>query len=404
MFIGLVAVVIVAAVSLGLARLEPAAPTVDRAQVWTDTVKRGEMLRQVRGNGSLVPEKIVTVQSDTGGTVADILVWPGAEVQPETVLLVLENPQLKQEAFDLGWQLKGAEAKFAELEAQLETERFAQEATLTSCGFELEQARLEAIAVEKLFAESLEAELTAKAARAKADGLRVRHELEQRRLTIMERTSRARIAVQQADLEKLRALLKLKQDQVADLHVRAGIRGVLQQIGDRERLQIGERIAVGATLAKVVRPDQLKAEIKIAETQARDVRIGQRASIDTRNGLIPGRVSRVDPAVANGTVTVDVSLEGGLPRGARPDLSVDGTIELERLTDVLYVGRPVHGQSDATLGMFKVQANGEAARVPVKLGRSSVSTIEVLEGLAAGDEIVLSDMSQWDEYSRIKLR
>jgi hypothetical protein len=289
------------------------------------------------------------------------------------------------------------------LEAQLETERFAQQSVVTTTGISLEQARLNASATEALFAARLEAELNAKSDRAKADGLEVHYQLEQKRLEILERSAQAQRAVQKADLEKLRALLKLKQDQVAALQVRAGIHGVLQQVGDAARLQIGERVGPGATLAKVVRPEQLKAEIKIAETQARDVRIGQPATIDTRNGVIPGHVARVDPAVVNGTVTVDVTLDGVLPKGARPDLSVDGTIELERLDDVLHVARPVHGQSDSTVGVFKILADNRAVRVPVKLGRSSVSTIEVIEGLAEGDRVVLSDMSQWDEYDRVRL-
>jgi multidrug resistance efflux pump len=407
--LGFGGVIMVGLATLGLSRLEPAAPRVDRAQVWTDAVERGEMLRQVRGNGSLVPEKIITVQSDTGGTVHDILVFPGTEVEPDTVLLTLSNPALEQEAFDLGWQLAAAEAAMRELEAQVETDRFSQEATVARCQVELEQTELEAAASERLHAEGLEAELAAKAVRAKAKALSVQLSLEQRRLGVLERTAAAKTAVRQADLEKLRASLKLKQEQVAALHVKAGINGVLQQLGESapgqtERLQIGERIAPGATLAKVVRPDELKAEIKIAETQARDIRIGQSATIDTRNGLIPGRVSRVDPAVANGTVTVDVSLEGELPKGARPDLSVDGTIELERLTDVLFVGRPVDGHSEATIGLFRVSPDGDARRVPVKLGRSSVSTIEIVEGLQEGDEVILSDMSQWDEYDRIELK
>lgn len=398
------AITALALVSFLLARLEPAAPSVERAQVWTDTVKRGEMVRQVRGNGSLVPERIITIQSDTGGTVEDILVWPGTEVEADTVVLVLRNPQVEQAAFELQWQFKAAEAKSSELNAQLETERSAQAATLASCGVELSQAELEATAAEQLAAAGLEAELSAKSARARAEGLKVRHELEQKRLELLDQTSEARLAVQEAELEKLRASLWLKQEQVGALQVKAGIQGVLQQLGEKERLQIGERIAAGATLAKVVRPAELKAEIKIAETQARDVRIGQPASIDTRNGVIPGRVSRVDPAVVNGTVTVDVSLEGPLPGGARPDLSVDGTIELERLTDVLFVGRPVDASSGTTIRLFRVSPDGDTRRVPVKLGRVSVSTIEVVEGLKEGDEVILSDMSQWEDHDRIILK
>lgn len=392
-----------ALITLGLSRLQPSAPRVDRSQVWTDTVERGQMLRQVRGNGTLVPEKIITIQSETGGTVKDILILPGAEVEPDTVLLVLGNPVLEQEAFDLEWQLKAARARREELLAQLQTDRFTLEAAAAAFQVELEQAQLEATASERLFQEDLEAELVTKAALAKANGLRVKLELEKRRLEIYEQSAAAKLAVQQAELEKLQASAALKQKQVADLRLRAGISGVLQQIGDIDRLQVGQRIAPGSTLAKVVRPRELKAEIKIAETQAKDVRIGQSAMIDTRNGLIAGRVSRVDPAVVNGTVAVDVVLEGELPRGARPDLSVDGTIELERLENVLHVGRPVHGQAEATIGLFRVQPDGHALRVPVQLGRSSVSTVEIVAGLDAGDEVILSDMSQWDEYDRIAL-
>jgi hypothetical protein len=291
----------------------------------------------------------------------------------------------------------------SELKAQLETDRYAQEAAVATLQVDLDQARLESSASDQLFKDRLEAELVTKAARAKADGLQVRLDLEMRRLTSLGPTAEAKVAVQQAELEMLRASLALKERQVAELHVRAGIAGVLQQIGDVERLQIGQRITPASTLAKVVRPAELKAEIKIAETQAKDILIGQPAIIDTRNGLISGRVSRVDPAVVNGTVTVDVALEGELPQGARPDLSVDGTIELERLENVLYVGRPVHGQAEATIGMFRLQPDAHALRVPVRLGRSSVSTIEILEGLDVGDEVILSDMTQWDEHNRIRL-
>jgi multidrug resistance efflux pump len=304
----------------------------------------------------------------------------------------------------LEWQVKAAEARMAELKAQVEADRFSQEATVAKFTVESQQAELEAAASERLHTQGLETELAAKGARARADSLSVQLQLEKRRVEILDRTATAKAAVQQAELEKLRASWALKREQVAALRVKAGIPGVLQQLGDEDGLQVGVRIAPGATLAKVVRPDQLKAEIKIAETQARDVRIGQPAAIDTRNGVIPGRISRVDPAVVNGTVTVDVTLQGALPTGARPDLSVDGLIEIERLTNVLFVGRPANAPADATVGLFKVLAKGEARRVPVKLGRSSTSTIEILAGLEPGDEVILSDMSQWDEHDRIMLR
>ncbi len=405
LFLSLAGLVVLAAITLGLARLEPAAPRVERTQVWTDTVKRGEMLRQVRGNGTLVPEQIQYVQVATDGRVERIFVLAGAAVQPDTLILELSNPELEQQAFDLEWQLKGAEAQMRKLKVQLESDRLTQESTIASLRADYTQASLEAQADEILAKDGLVPDLTMKRSRAKGDELKQRLEVEQRRLTIKEESDAAQLAVQNAEFEKIRASLALKREKVAALKVRAGIEGVLQSVGDGTvNLQVGQRLAPGATLAKIVQPTKLKAEIKIAETQARDVQIGQKASIDTRNGVIGGHVTRVDPAVHNGTVTVDVALDDALPRGARPDLSVDGTIELERLENVLYVGRPVNGQPDATVGLFKVNGNGEANRISVKLGRSSVSTIEIVEGLEVGDLVVLSDMSQWDAFSRIKLR
>ena len=404
LLLGLVGLVVIAGVTVGLAQLKPAAPTVEKSSIWMDTVKRGQMLRQVRGNGTLVPEQIQFVQADTDGRVERILVLPGAEVKPDTILLELSNPELKQAAFDAEWQLKAAEALLTKLRVQLESERLTQKAATATLKSEYEQARLEAEADAVLSKEGLVAFLNAKRTRAKADDLAARLQIEEDRLKISEESAKAQVAVQEAELQKVRALLELKQRQVAALQVRAGIEGVLQQIGDLVTLQVGQRVTPSATLAKIVQPTKLKADIKIAETQAKDVQIGQIAAIDTRNGIIPGRVVRVDPSVFNGTVTVDVKLEGPLPRGARPDLSVDGTIELERLDDVLYVGRPVQGQPDSTVSVFKVINGGkEAIRVAVKLGRSSVSTIEIVEGLQSGDQVVLSDMSAWDNHERVKL-
>ena len=397
--------VLLALITLGLAKLEPAAPRVDRAQVWTDTVKRGEMLRQVRGNGTLVPERIQYVQADTDGRIERIHVLAGAVVQPDTLILELSNPELEQQAFDLEWQLKAAEAQRRQLKVQLESERLTQESTIASLRADHTQASLDAEADSILAKDGLVPDLTMKRSRAKAEDLQQRLAVELKRLLIKGDSDQAQLAVQEAEVEKLRASVALRRKQVAALKVRAGVEGVLQSVGDgREALQVGQRMGPGTTLAKIVQPTRLKAEVKIPETQARDVQIGQRAVIDTRNGLIDGVVTRVDPAVQNGTVTVDVKLGGALPRGARPDLSVDGTIELERLEDVLYVGRPFSAQPDAPIGLFRVNASGEADRVSVKLGRSSVSTIEVLEGLSTGDVVVLSDMSQWDAFSRIKLR
>ena len=398
------ALVVIASVTVGLGQLKPAAPTVEKSSIWTDTVKQGQMLRQVRGNGSLVPEQIQFVQAETDGRVERILVLPGAEVRADTVLLELSNQQLKQDVFDAEWQLKGAEAQLTKLKVQLDSERLTQKSVIASLKVDLTQSGLEADADEALAKTGLVAPLTAKRSRAKADELVSRLEIEEERLRISQDSVKAQVAVQEAEIEKIRALLALKRRQLEALRVKAGIDGVLQQIGDAVMLQVGQRVTPSATLAKIVQPTKLKAEIKIAETQAKDILIGQVAAIDTRNGIIPGRVIRVDPAVQNGTVTVDVKLEGALPKGARPDLSVDGTIELERLESVLYVGRPVQGQTDATIGLFKVINAGKyAVRTSVKLGRSSVSTIEILQGLQVGDQVILSDMSAWDNHERVRL-
>jgi multidrug efflux pump subunit AcrA (membrane-fusion protein) len=399
----ILSVVLLGGVTIGLSRLKPAAPSVEKGTLLMDTVKRGPMLRKVRGNGTLVPEQIQFVQSETDGRVERILVKPGAEVTADTILIELSNVELKQAAFDAEYQVKIGEAQLAKLKVQLESDKLTQKAALATLRSESEQARLVAEADENLSKRGLVPRLTAIQTRAKATDLVGRVGIEEERERIAEDSARAQIVAAEADLEKVRAQLALKRRQLAALQVRAGIDGVLQQIGDTQTLQTGQRISPSATLAKIVQPTKLKAEIKIAETQAKDILIGQVASIDTRNGVIPGHVVRVDPSVVNGTVTIDVKLEGPLPRGARPDLSVDGQVELERLTDVLYVGRPVQGQSESTVGLFKVVDNGRGAvRVPVKLGRTDVSFIEVVGGLEVGDQIVLSDMSAWDGHDRIR--
>jgi HlyD family secretion protein len=406
--ISCLALLVLTAVTIGLSRLEPAVPSVEKSSIWSDTVKRATienpMLRQVRGNGTLVPEQIQFVQSETDGRVERILVQPGAQVTAETVLMELSNAELKQAAFDAEYQLKAGEAQLTKLKVQLESDRLTQKATVATLKYEAEQAGFIAEADDTLAKDGLVPNLTARQSRAKATDLRGRVAIEEERLLITGESAKAQIAAAQAELEKTRALLALKQRQLAALQVRAGIEGVLQQIGDLQTLQVGQRINPSATLAKIVQPTKLKAEIKIAETQARDVLIGQPAAIDTRNGIIPGRVVRVDPSVVNGTVTVDVKLDGELPRGARPDLSVDGTIELERLDDAIYVGRPVQGQPDSTVGLFKLVDGGHGAvRVQVKLGRTSVSTVEIVQGLEVGDQVILSDMSAWDGHDRVKL-
>ncbi len=398
---GLVALV---GITLALSRLKPAAPTVDRAQVWLGTVTRGEMLRQVRGNGTLLPQEIHWIPATTPGRVERIQVLPGAEVKADTVLVVLANPEVEQGALDAEWQVKAAEAQFNKLKVQLESDRLSQEAQVAQLNSDCMVAKVDAEADAKLEAEKLVDRLTALRSRTKAEQLVLRCDLEQKRLAVTERNEQAQLAAQQAEMERLRALLALKRKHLAELTVRAGIDGVLQRLGEQEQLQVGQQLAAGANIARVADPTKLKAEIRVIETQAKDIAHGQKAVIDTRNGKIPGRVIRIDPAVQNGTVTVDVALDGPLPKGARPDLTVEGVIELELLPNVLYVGRPVQGQSESTVGLFKLDPNGkEATRIPVKLGRASVNTIEILEGLKEGDRVILSDMSQWDAHNRVRL-
>ena len=399
-----VSVLAVLAITLGLAQLKPAAPSVDKATIYTDAVKRGEMLRRVRGYGTLVPEEIRWIPVTTAGRVQRILVLPGAQVKADTVLVELSNPEVEHDVFEAEWQLKAAESQLARLTVQLESERLAQESTAAALDADCRVAKLDAEADEKLAADQLIDRLTAIRSRTKADLLSRRCELESRRLAILGDSHKAQLAAQEADQARLRATLELRRQQLAALKVRAGIDGVLQRLGDYDPLQVGQQLAAGANLARVADPTKLKAEIKVVETQAKDIARSQKAVIDTRNGTVPGRVVRIDPAVQNGTVTVDVALDGPLPKGARPDLTVEGVIELELLTNVLYVGRPVQGQSESTVGLFKLDPDGrDATRVPVKLGRSSVSTIEILEGLREGDRVILSDMSQWDAQDRIRL-
>jgi HlyD family secretion protein len=369
------------------------------------TVQRGEMVRQVRGNGTLVPEQIRFVQAETDGRVERILVQPGAVVTTDMVLIELSNPELEQAAFDSEWQLKAAEAQLTKLRAQLENDQLAVKASVIALKAEATEAELDAHANEELAKERLVSRLETQRSRSKADALRERFELEQGRLKTCAQSTDAQLAVQQAEVERARALLTRKRQQVAALRVRAGVDGVLQQIGDALLLQVGQRITPAATLAKIVEPTRLKAVLKIPEAQVRDVQIGQKTEIDTRNGLVPGRVVRIDPAAQGGTVTVDVKLEGLLPKGARPDLNVDGVIELERLESVLYVGRPVQGQAESTVGLFKLVDGGRTAhRVLVKLGRSSVSVIEVVHGLQPGDQVILSDMAAWDAHERVRIQ
>ena len=393
---------VLAAVSIGIFRLKPAAPTVERATVWTDTVKRGSMLRQVRGPGSLVPsqEAVRQIPAETEATVVRIHMLPGSQVTAGTVLLEMSNPQTEQAAVDAQLQLKAAEAEYQSLRVKLESDLMNQKAGAATVHADDAQAQRQEQTDKALYDLGVISGLAYKSSKDKADELNTRNDLETQRLTANQRAIESQMAEQQAKVDEMRTLATLKQKQLDALKVRAGIDGVLVDLP----LQVGQHVLPGTMLAKVVEPDHLMATLKIAETQARDVQIGEPASIDTHNGVIAGSVMRVDPAVQNGTVTVDVKLTGELPKGARPDLSVDGTIDLERLDNVLYVGRPAFGQENSTISLFKLDPDGQGAvRVPVKVGRASVNSIQVLEGLHEGDTVILSDMSRWDNTDRIRL-
>ena len=396
-----VGVLIVVLVSVALAQMKPAAPTVERATVWVDTVKRGSMVRQVRGLGTLVPEDTRWLPATTEGRVERIVLRPGAHVTADSVILELTNPQVEQEAINARLALQAAEAQLANQKVQLQNELLTQQAQAATVGADYTQARLQAEVNEELAKQELISELVRKQSQVRAEELKTRNEIEEKRLSTARESIEARIRVQQAAVDQARAVAALYESRLSALKVRPGFAGVLQQVP----VEVGQQVAPGQNLARVADPGRLKAELRIAETQAKDIEIGQPAQIDTRNGIIAGRVSRKDPAATNGTVTVDVALTGALPRGAVPDLSVDGTIELERLENVLYVGRPAFGQEQSTVGLFKVtDESGEAERTQVKLGRSSVNTIEIQSGLNVGDQVVLSDMSAWDAFDRVRLR
>jgi HlyD family secretion protein len=398
---GTVALLLLGGVTYGLSKLRPAAPTVDKATIWPDEVKRGPMVREVRGLGTLVPEDIRWIAAQTDSRVDRWVLRPGAIVKPDSVIMELSDPTLSQTALDAELQLRGAEADLANLKVQVNSDLMNQKSIEAGVRSDYEQAKIEHERDLKLLKEGITPEITERTSRVKEQQLAIRLQLESDRTKIAADSGIARLAAQQAKVEETKALYQLKKSQLDALHVRAGINGVLQLVP----VDVGQHITPGTNLARVADPKKLKAEIKIAETQAKDVAIGQKATVDTRNGIVNGHVTRIDPSVVNGTVTVDVTIDDPLPLGARPDLSVDGNITLENLKDVLYVGRPVHGQSDSTIGLFKLVDDGsEAVRVNVKLGRSSVNTIEVLDGLKVGDKVILSDMSAWDNFDRVRLR
>ena len=397
-----VALVVLFTVGIAVSRLKPASPAVERSTVWTDTVKRGPMVRQVRGIGTLVPreDRIRLIPAETEATVVRLRVLPGAHVEPDTIIMDLTDPQLQQELLGAQLDVRAAKVEYLNLEAKLQSDLMTQRAGAATVTADHSQAQKQAQTDEALYKLGVISGLTYSASQGKADEMKTRDGIEGERLTVNQKAIATQLEVQQTKVEEAQAILALKQRQQGALSVRAGIRGVLVELPH----QVGEHVDPGTTLAKVVQPDQLKASLKIAETQARDIQIAQPAEIDTHNGVIAGKVTRIDPAVLNGTVTVDVELVGALPQGARPDLSVDGTIDLDRLQDVLYAGRPAFGNENSTISLFRLTPDGkEAVRIPVKVGRASVNAIQVLNGLNEGDTVILSDMSRWDTTDRIRL-
>jgi HlyD family secretion protein len=398
---GLIAIVLITG---ALHTLKPAAPSVDKATLWPGTVQRGPMLREVRGLGTLVPETILLIPAQTDGQIAQRYLLPGTPVKKDTVIFAMSNPELQQTAMDAEYQVKGAEAELNNLKAQLQNQLMDQKAKAAVVRSAFHQAQIQRETNEELFKLGLTSDVILRTSKVAEEELGKQNEIAEKQVETFANSIDAQIAVQQAKVDQLHALAQLKQSQVEQLKIRPGIDGMLQELD----VEVGQKVTAGTVLARVAQPQHLKAQLKIAETQAKDIVIGQKATIDTHNGIIQGHVTRIDPAVQNGTVTVDCSLEGQLPTSLRSDLSVEGTVELERLTDVLFVGRPVHGEANSTIGLFKTtgpwnDAN-EASRVQVQVGRTSVNSVEVVKGLQVGDTVILSDMSQWDNFDRIQLK
>jgi HlyD family secretion protein len=397
---GTAALVAILLVTVGISRLEPAAMTVDKATVWVDTVQRGPMQREVRGPGTLVAEDIRYVPALVDGRIERIPALPGVTVTKDTLLLEMSNPDLEQNAAEAESQLKAAQADYDDLKAKLDKELLNEQAAAAQVESQSEQSKLQAEADVKLAKDGLIPEITMKKSTMQSTMLGQQASIEKQKVRQNALSAQAQLAAQRARVAQQQAVYGLKRRQVDSLHVKAGIDGVLQELP----VQVGQRVAPGANLARVAQPDKLKAELKIPETQAKDVVAGQSAQIDTRNGIVSGHVMRVAPSVQDGTVTVDVKLDGPLPKGARVDLSVDGTILIERLDNVLYVGRPAYGQPNSKVQMFKLTDAGKGAvRIPVQLGRSSVNTIEIVGGLNVGDKVILSDTSAWDGHNRLRL-
>jgi len=396
---GGVAVLVLLTIALGM--LPSAAPSVERSTLMIDSVQRGTMVRAVRAPGTLVPEQVRLVSALTAGRVEQLPLRPGASVKGGALLLLLSNPDVQLEALDAGRQVTVAEAALVNLQTSLATQQLTQQAAVASAQAAASDARRQATMLQSLGEKKLASSNDVAQATERATEANERLSAEQQRLKVMGDAMARQISLQRSEVERARAIAAFQQQRVASMHVSAPEDGVLQT----QPLELGQWVVPGQVLATVAQPGRLKAVLRVPETQARDVVIGQPVEVDTRNGIARGHVMRVDPSVQNGTVTVEVALEGALPRGARPDLSVDGTIEIERLADVLHVGRPAYGQGESTVGLFKLEPDGKyATRVPVKLGVSSVTTIQVLQGLKAGDRVITSDMSQWDNVERVKLK
>jgi HlyD family secretion protein len=400
LLIAVAVTVLVAVATFGVSRLEPAAPEVERSGLFIDTVRRGSMVRQVRGTGVLVPEVVRWIPAVTEARVEQILVRPGSVVKADTVILELSNPEVEQSSRDAELQLGFAVAELRKREIELQSAILAQEAVAAGVDAQWNEAKSQAAVDDELARNGLTSELARNMSRSRAQQLETRSAIEKKRLAIAKQAAVAEVEMQRARLEQSRAEHALRQQQRTALLVRAGIDGVLQQLP----VEIGQRVAAGTNLARVAQPEPLKAELRVAETQARDVAFGQLVTVDTRNGTVQGRVVRVDPSVQNGTIGVDVRFDGPLPKGSRPDLTVDGVIELERLENVLYAGRPVQGSDNTTIGLFKLVGDDEAVQTSVAIGRTSVSSVEIRSGLKEGDRVILSDMSAWSEHQRIRLR
>jgi HlyD family secretion protein len=396
---GATALVVIVLITVGVSRLKPAAPSVERTTVWIDTVKRGSMLRQVRGSGTLVPEEIRWINTTTQGRVEKILLRPGATVSPETVLMLLSNPDLEQSVKDAQLAYGSAQAAYQNRKTELESALLNQQSDVAGIEASYKDAMMTLEANQQLFKDQLVSAIQLKQSESRAAELKNRLTLAQQRLTMTTNGITSQLAPQESDVEQRRAAYQLRVQQLENLKVKAGMTGVLQLVP----VEVGSQVGPGTNLARVADPTNLKAELRIAETQTKDIRIGQTAEVDTRNGIVKGKVSRIDPAAQGGTVGVDIILEDALPPGARPDLSVDGTIQLERLDNVIYVGRPAFGQENSTVTLFKVGADGEAVQTKVELGRSSVNQIEIKNGLQPGDQVILSDMSAQDSFERIRI-